>query len=173
MNKLRKIVLLLQINFLCEAALLVLEQRAPQFNLIDQNGQCVALSQFVGRKVALIFHSKVSSEKDKKQIKNMAQYAKIFRRKGIVPLGLSRDLPSTHRTILQKLQVSDFTLLTTTPECLKAYDAENESWFQNTCVTVLIDEEGKVVGVITDVDHEKHAEQILKKFEEIKAHQSS
>lgn len=136
-------------------------QKAPNFELIDDHGNTRSLISCKGKKVALVFYPADGSRYCTKQAKAIKDNFEQLLKEGIVVFGLSQDPISKHQSFKEEYALP-FDLLTVTSDVLKAYNADG--WFINKRITFLIDEEGYVMSIISNVDMQKHAQQILDGF---------
>lgn len=145
----------------CSQATLHVGQQAPDFSLVDDSGNIRTLASCKGKKVALVFYPQDGSPYCTKQAKSIKEHFKDLTDQNIVVLGLSADSTEKHKKFKEKYQLP-FDLLTAPKKILKAYGVTG--FFLNKRVTFLIDEHGKIVCIIDDVDIQKHAQQILDGF---------
>ena len=140
---------------------------APEFSLPDQDGNIHSLSDYKGQKVILYFYPKDMTSGCTKQACGFAERYPLFKEKGAVILGVSRDSVETHKKFEQKYGLP-FTLLAD-PEMnvLKAYDilrkkktAKGERMSANR-TTYLIDENGVIVKAMEKVKASDNPEDML------------
>ena len=84
--------------------------KAPDFTLLNQNGEEISLSQYRGQKVILYFYPKDNTPGCTKQACGFAQLYPDFVKKGAVILGVSKDSVKSHKKFEEKYQLP-FTLL--------------------------------------------------------------
>ena len=136
--------------------------KAPDFTLLDQNGNTVSLSDYKGKKVVLYFYPRDNTPGCTKQACGFAENYPQFIEKGAVVLGVSKDTVASHKKFEEKYQLP-FTLISD-PElvAIQAYDVWKEKNMYGKKVmgvvrtTYLIDEEGMVVkafGKVKAVDN--------------------
>ena len=121
---------------------------APDFTLLNQNGEEISLSQYRGQKVILYFYPKDNTPGCTKQACGFAQLYPDFVKKGAVILGVSKDSVKSHKKFEEKYQLP-FTLLSD-PDlvAIQAYDVWKEKNMYGKKVmgvvrtTYLINEEG-------------------------------
>ena len=82
---------------------------APDFTLLNQNGEEISLSQYRGQKVILYFYPKDNTPGCTKQACGFAQLYPDFVKKGAVILGVSKDSVKSHKKFEEKYQLP-FTL---------------------------------------------------------------
>ena len=123
---------------------------APDFTLLDQNGDSVSLSNFVGKKIILYFYSKDNTPGCTKQACGYAQNYPRFKEKYQLPF-----------------------ILLANPELdvLQAYDVWKEKNMYGRMVmgvvrtTYLINEEGIIEKAFTKVKAADDAERMLREIE--------
>ena len=71
--------------------------KAPDFTLLNQDGESVTLSQYLGKKVILYFYPKDNTPGCTKQACGFAQLYPDFHEKGAVILGVSKDSVKSHK----------------------------------------------------------------------------
>ena len=86
---------------------------APDFTLPDQDGNQVSLKSFRGQKVVLYFYPKDNTPGCTKQACSFGELFPLFREKGAVVLGVSKDSVASHKKFQEKYNLP-FTLLSDT-----------------------------------------------------------
>ena len=130
---------------------------APDFTLLNQNGEEISLSQYRGQKVILYFYPKDNTPGCTKQACGFAQLYPDFVKKGAVILGVRKDSVKSHKKFEEKYQLP-FTLLSD-PDlvAIQAYDVWKEKNMYGKKVmgvvrtTYLINEEGIIEKAYTKV----------------------
>ena len=125
--------------------------KAPDFTLINQEGEPVSLSGFLGKKVVLYFYPKDNTSGCTKQACGFSERYPQFLEKGAVVLGVSKDSVASHKRFEEKQNLA-FTLLAD-PErkVIEAYDVwkEKKNYGRVSMgvvrTTYLIDEEGIII----------------------------
>ena len=141
--------------------------KAPDFTLLNQNGEEISLSQYRGQKVILYFYPKDNTPGCTKQACGFAQLYPDFNEKGAVILGVSKDSVKSHKKFQEKYQLP-FTLLSD-PELqvIQAYDVWKEKNMYGKKVmgvvrtTYLINEEGIIEKAYTKVKAAQNPEDML------------
>lgn len=144
--------------------------KAPEFTLLDQNGEMKSLSDYKGQKVILYFYSKDMTSGCSKQACGFAELYPQFQEKGAVVLGVSKDTVATHKKFEEKYGLP-FTLLAD-PEktVLQDYDVlkEKKSGGKVTIATVrttyLIDEDGVIIKAFGKVKAVDNPQQMLEEL---------
>ena len=140
-----------------EGKMLEVGTMAPDFTLLNQNGEEISLSQYRGQKVILYFYPKDNTPGCTKQACGFAQLYPDFVEKGAVILGVSKDSVKSHKKFEEKYQLP-FTLLSD-PDlvAIQAYDVWKEKNMYGKKVmgvvrtTYLINEEGIIEKAYTKV----------------------
>lgn len=141
--------------------------KAPDFTLLNQDGESVTLSQYLGKKIILYFYPKDNTPGCTKQACGFAQLYPDFNEKGAVILGVSKDSVKSHKKFQEKYQLP-FTLLSD-PELqvIQAYDVWKEKNMYGKKVmgvvrtTYLINEEGIIEKAYTKVKAAQNPEDML------------
>ncbi len=155
----------------CSAKQLQIGNRAPNFSLVNQNGETVTLDDFKGQKVALYFYPKDSTPGCSEQACSLRDDYAALTEAGITILGLSRGSVKSKQKFIAKKGLP-FTLLVATKQILKDYGVNRGFWWYIFGLpkrwTFLVNEYGLIVGIIKDVDTKHHAQQILDAFNAVK-----
>ena len=131
--------------------------KAPDFKLPDQNGTMHSLSDYKGKKVILYFYPKDNTAGCTKQACNFGELYPLFREKGAVVIGVSKDSVASHKRFEEKYGLP-FTILSD-PElqAIKAYDVwkEKKNYGKVSMgvvrTTYLIDEDGVIIKAMEKV----------------------
>ncbi len=140
---------------------------APDFTLPDQNGELHTLSDYRGQKVILYFYPKDMTSGCTKQACAFGELFPLFREKGAVVLGVSKDSVASHKKFEEQYGLP-FTLLSD-PEkqVLQTYDVwkEKKNYGKVTMgvvrTTYLIDENGIIVRALDKVKAAENPAQML------------
>jgi len=140
-------------------------QMAPKFNLPDETGKMRSLDEFKGKKVVLYFYPKDETSGCTAQACQLRDNYDIYKQNNIVILGVSYDSPESH-TKFKANQNLRFTLLSDVKkEVAHMYGADKIIGnFVPQRKTFLINEQGKIVYTIENVDIATHSSEILKAF---------
>lgn len=140
---------------------------APDFELLDQNGEARRLADYHGRRVILYFYPKDMTSGCTKQACAFGELYPQFREKGAVVLGVSRDSVASHKRFEEKYGLP-FPLLSD-PELkvIQAYDVWKEKMNYGKLTmgvvrtTYLIDENGIIVKAFDKVKATDNPAQML------------
>lgn len=140
---------------------------APDFTLLNQDGEEVSLSDYRGKKVILYFYPKDNTPGCTKQACGFAERHPQFEELGTVVLGVSKDTVASHKKFETKYNLP-FTLVSD-PElvAIQAYDVWKEKNMYGKKVmgvvrtTYLIDENGVIEKVYGKVKAADNPQQML------------
>ena len=143
-------------------------EKAPDFELPDQDGNPVRLADFAGRKVVLYFYPKADTPGCTLQACGIRDHRGDYDEAGAVVLGVSPDEPGQLRRFADKYGLA-FTLLGDTDHRVaEAYGVWVEKsmrgrrYFGNQRATFVIDEGGVVRHVIPKASPKTHDDEVLK-----------
>ena len=147
--------------------MLAIGTNAPDFELLDQNGESHRLADYRGRRVILYFYPKDMTSGCTKQACAFGELYPQFREKGAVVLGVSRDSVASHKRFEEKYGLP-FTLLSD-PErkVIQAYDVWKEKMNYGKVTmgvvrtTYLIDENGIIARAFDKVKAADNPAQML------------
>ena len=141
--------------------------KAPDFESINQNGDKVKLSDFIGKKVILYFYPRDNTPGCTAQACNLKDNYKTLQKNGYTILGISKDSPKSHQKFINKYDL---------PFDLIADEDQNihikyGTWIEKSMYgknymgtarwTFLIDEQGNIENIIQKVKTKEHTSQIL------------
>ena len=141
--------------------------KAPDFTLLDKDGNLVSLSDFLGKKVVLYFYPKDNTSGCTKQACAFAENYEQFTKQDIVVVGVSKDSVASHLKFAQKYNLPFILLSDPDLIALQAYGVWQE---KKTCgkvsmgvvrTTYLIDENGIIEKVMQKVKADTNATDIL------------
>jgi peroxiredoxin Q/BCP len=144
--------------------------KAPDINSIDQHGNPIALSDFLGSKVIIYFYPKDNTPGCTAEACDLRDNYQIIMDKGFKILGVSPDDEKSHKNFSEKY-VLPFALLPDKPLNIirdygvwgkkKLYGKEYEGVNR---MTFVVDETGKIAHIFKKVDTKNHTAQILAQF---------
>ena len=141
--------------------------KAPDFESINQNGDKVKLSDFIGKKVVLYFYPRDNTPGCTAQACNLKDNYNTLQQNGYTILGISKDSPKSHQKFIDKFDL---------PFDLIADEDQNVhmkygTWIEKSMYgknymgtarwTFLIDEKGNIENIIQKVKTKEHTSQIL------------
>jgi peroxiredoxin Q/BCP len=140
---------------------------APDFQLQDQNGNDVKLSQFRGKNVVLYFYPKDDTPGCTREACDFRDEHSALRAAGAVVVGVSPDDTKSHQKFATKFSLPFPLLADTGRQVCDAYGVWGEKSLYGrkfmgvTRATFLIDTEGKVARVWPKVKVQGHVQEIL------------
>ena len=141
--------------------------KAPEFKLLDQNGEEHTLEDYKGKKVILYFYPKDNTPGCTKQACGFTLLYPQFTEKGAVVLGVSKDTVASHKKFEEKQELAITLLADPELEAIKAYDVwqEKNMYGKKTMgvvrTTYLIDEEGVITKAFSKVKAADNPQQML------------
>ncbi|WP_279160883.1 thioredoxin-dependent thiol peroxidase [Thomasclavelia cocleata] len=133
--------------------------KAPDFTLLDQNGENVSLNDFRGKKVILYFYPKDSTPGCTKQACAFSELNPHFIEANAQIIGISKDSVASHKRFEQKYQLPFILLSDSELEVIKSYDVWKEKNMYGK----------KVMGVVRSTYLINEDGMIEKTFEKVKA----
>ena len=141
---------------------------APDFNLPNQAGESISLSQFKGQRVVIYFYPKDDTPGCTKEACNFRDQWGAFEQHGITVLGISKDGATSHAKFIAKYSLP-FTLLSDGEPCpvATAYESYGLKQFMGKEYmgmmrqTFVVDAGGKLEKIYTKVKAETMADTIL------------
>ncbi len=151
--------------------MLKINQKAPEFELQNQNSEKVNLSSFLNKKVILYFYPKDDTSGCTLEALGYKEYYEKFKKENVEIIGISKDSVSSHKKFECKYQLPFNLLSDESLEVLKKYDVYKEKsmygkkYMGIVRTTYLIDEKGIIIYASDKV---KAKEDALKMFNLIK-----
>jgi peroxiredoxin Q/BCP len=146
-------------------------KKAPAFSGLDQNGNKVALKDFLGRKVVLYFYPKDDTPGCTAQACNLRDHYSELLQQGFQVIGISTDNVKSHKKFETKFNLP-FPLIADEDQAIvQKYGVWGEKQFMGRKfigthrTTFLIDETGKIKKVITKPDTKNQTQQVLKEWD--------
>ena len=141
--------------------------KAPDFNLPDQNGNNVSLKSFSGKKVVLWFFTKASTSGWTTEGQGFRDEFKNFEKKNVAIIGMSADSVQRQKNFCDKQNFSYTVLSDESKNVIKSYGAwglkkmygrEYEGIYR---YSYIIDENGLIEKVFSKVTTKTHAQDVL------------
>jgi thioredoxin-dependent peroxiredoxin len=149
------------------SAVLSIGDEAPDFELLDQDGQPVKLSQFRGSPVVLYFYPKADTPGCTTQACGIRDRGGEYDAAGAVVLGVSPDDPANLRKFADKYSLP-FTLLADVDHAVAdTYGTWVEktnygrTYWGNQRATFVIDGDGRIATVLPKVSPKTHDDEVL------------
>lgn len=163
-------VVTLGVAYAADAAMPAVGQAAPAFTLPSQDGSQISLDSFHGKWVVLYFYPKDMTTGCTIEAHNFQRDLAKFEAQSAVILGVSVDTPDSHKQFCTKEGLT-FRLLADPDH--KVVDAYGSLGHFGTMTianrnTFLIDPQGKIVKVWTQVNPSHHSEEVLAALAELK-----
>ena len=140
---------------------------APDFSLLDKDGNTVRLSDFAGRKVVVYFYPKDNTPGCTRQACAFAASYQEFQKRDIVVIGISKDSVASHLKFAQKYALPFVLLSDPELQAIQAYDVWQEKKLYGKVsmgvvrTTYIIDEQGRIEKVMPKVKPDTNAAEIL------------
>jgi thioredoxin-dependent peroxiredoxin len=145
-------------------------KKAPTFSGVDQNGNSIALKQFIGQKVALYFYPQDDTPTCTVQACNLRDNFALLRKHQIQVIGISVDGIKSHKKFETKYQLPFPLIADEDKKIVEKYGVWRLKKFMGkeyiglVRTTFLIDEKGKLVHIIEKPKSKQHAEEIIAAF---------
>jgi peroxiredoxin Q/BCP len=148
-------------------------QKAPDFELPDQDGRPVKLADFRGQRVVLFFYPKADTPGCTTQACGVRDHRADYAEAGAVVLGISPDTVAKVRKFHDK-QALNFALLADEGHAVADVygvwvekSMYGKTYFGNERTTFVIDSEGNVAEVLRKVKPAEHDERVLRALENV------
>ncbi len=141
--------------------------KAPDFTLLDKDGQTVRLSDFAGKKVVLYFYPRDNTPGCTRQACAFARNYEGFKRKDVAVIGISKDSVASHLKFAQKYELPFVLLSDPELQAIQVYDVWQEKKQYGKVsmgvvrTTYLIDADGIIEKVMPKVKPDTNADEIL------------
>lgn len=141
---------------------------APDFTLLDSEGNTVSLSDFKGNKVIIYFYPKDDTSGCTKEACNFRDNYSQLKEKDVVVIGISKDSVSSHVKFKNKYDLPFILLSDPNHQVIETYGAYGEkkmygrTYMGTIRMTYLVSEEGLILKIYDKVKPDKHVEEILK-----------
>ncbi len=145
-------------------------EKAPEFELLNQDGIKISLKDFVGKRVVLYFYPKDDTPGCTTEACEFTQNYEKFMDKNAVIIGVSPDSIKAHENFIKKFKLKHILLSDSEKEVAKSYGAwgvkknygrEYEGIIRSTFV---IDEGGKISKIYSNVKAKDHAFKVLEEL---------
>ena len=141
--------------------------KAPNFSLLNQNGETVSLSDFYGKRVVLYFYPKDNTPGCTRQACAFAAAYDGFKSQDVQVIGISKDSVASHLKFAQKHDLPFILLSDPDLTAIQAYDVWKEKKLNGKTsmgvvrTTYIINGEGVIEKVMPKVKPDTNAAEIL------------
>lgn len=141
---------------------------APNFSALDQEGKSHSLSDYKGKKLVIFFYPKANTPGCTAEACNLSDNFERFEVNNYALLGVSADTASAQAKFKAKYNFPFPLLADENKEVINAFGVWGPKKFMGKeydgihRTTFIIDENGIIEDVITDVKTKTHTDQILK-----------
>ena len=148
--------------------------KAPNFNLPNQNGNSVRLDDFAGRWLVVYFYPRDDTPGCTIEAKEFTDSKKDFEENGATIMGVSPDNESKHCKFIDKHGLKIDLLADCEKSMLSDYGVwQEKSMYGKTYMgvvrtTYLINPDGNIAGAWTKVKAKGHADAVLKRLIDIR-----
>ena len=143
-------------------------QKAPDFTVMDDQGEKVKLADLKGKKVVLYFYPKDDTPGCTKEACAFRDGIDQIKKRGAVVLGVSADSVESHKKFKSKFDLNFPLLADSDKKMIEAYGVWKEKsmygkkYMGIERTTFLIDENGKIAHIFPKVKVDQHYEEVLK-----------
>ena len=147
--------------------MLEIGMKAPEFTLLDKNGESISLSDHLGKKIVLYFYPKDNTPGCTKQACAFAAAYAGFGSLDAVVIGISKDSVASHQKFAQKYDLPFILLSDPELYAIQAYDVWKEKKLYGKVsmgvvrTTFIIDENGCIEKIMPKVKPDTNASEIL------------
>src|SRR5699024_5770469 len=140
---------------------------APYFEGVDQNGDPIRMDDFEGKKIALYFYPKDNTPGCTNQACNLRDNYQALQDAGYVLIGVSADSVESHKKFEKKYELPFPLIADTDKKIIHDYGSWGPKKFMGRKYdgvhrrTFLINEERKIEKIIDKVKTKDHTSQIL------------
>ena len=141
--------------------------KAPDFEIIDQNNKIISLKNYSGKKVVLFFYPKASTPGCTVEACNLRDNYQTFLQNGYEVIGISADSQKRQSNFAIKNNLPFSLLVDEEKKIINAYGVWGPKKFMGKeydgihRTTFVIDASGNIENIISKVKTKEHASQIL------------
>ncbi len=141
--------------------------KAPSFTLMNERGEQISLSDFLGKKVVVYFYPKDNTPGCTRQACAFAAAYEDFKHLDVVVIGISKDSQRSHANFIKKHDLPFILLSDPEREAIEAYDVWKEKKLYGKVSmgvvrsTYVINEEGIIEKVFEKAKPDTNAAEIL------------
>ena len=147
-------------------------QKAPDFNVMNNKGENVKLSDLKGKKVVLYFYPKDDTPGCTTEACAFRDGIDQIKKRGAVVLGVSADSVDSHKKFIDKFDLNFPLLADTDKKIVESYGTWKEKsmygkkYMGIERTTFIIDEQGKISHIFPKVKVKEHYEEVLEALKE-------
>jgi len=147
-------------------------QKAPEFTVVNDEGQKVKLSEFKGKKVVLYFYPKDDTPGCTTEACAFRDGIDEIKSHGAVVIGVSTDSVESHKKFKDKFDLNFPLLADADKKIVQAYGTWKEkSMYSKKYMgiertTFIIDGQGKISHIFPKVKVDEHYDEVLEALEE-------
>lgn len=151
-------------------ATLEVGQKAPEITAINQNGETIKLSDFLGKKVILYFYPKDNTPGCTTEACNFRDNYQALVKEGYEVLGVSVDSQQSHQKFIAKHELPFNLLVDEDQKIVNDYgvwvekNMYGKKYMGTARTTFLIDENGIIQHIIKKVDTKNASQQVRDLF---------
>lgn len=144
--------------------------KAPEFVALDEFGQSISLTDFLGKKVILYFYPKDMTPGCTAESCNLGENYSLLQEKGFIVIGVSPDSSKSHQKFIGKYNLPFSLIADEDKAVIKAFGVWGPKKFMGKeyegvhRTTFIIDEDGIIEKVFTKVKTKDHTHQILESY---------
>ena len=142
-------------------------QKAPDFTVMDDQGEKVKLADLKGKKVVLYFYPKDDTPGCTKEACAFRDGIDKIKKRGAVVLGVSADSMESHKKFKSKFDLNFPLLADSDKKMVEAYGVWKEKsmygkkYMGIERTTFVIDEKGKIAHIFPKVKVDQHYDEVL------------
>ena len=142
-------------------------QKAPDFTVMDDQGEKVKLADLKGKKVVLYFYPKDDTPGCTKEACAFRDGIDKIKKRGAVVLGVSADSVDSHKKFKSKFDLNFPLLADSEKKMIEAYGVWKEKsmygkkYMGIERTTFVIDENGKISHIFPKVKVDQHYDEVL------------
>ena len=144
--------------------------KAPDFVALNEFGQSISLSDFLGKKVVLYFYPKDMTPGCTAESCNLGENYSLLQENGFIVLGVSPDSSKSHQKFIDKYNLPFSLIADEDKAVIKAFGVWGPKKFMGKeydgvhRTTFIIDEDGVIEKVFSKVKTKDHTNQILESY---------
>lgn len=149
---------------------LIVGDKAPNFVALNEFGQSISLSDFLGKKIVLYFYPKDMTPGCTAESCNLSENYSLLQEKGFIVLGVSPDSSKSHQKFIDKYNLPFSLIADEDKAVIKAFGVWGPKKFMGKeydgvhRTTFVIDQDGVIEKVFSKVKTKDHTNQILESY---------